>query len=63
MIDQSKLEQEYRGLLKPLRFRFFTLLMMPSAAFVGLKIDEVNEDYCQISVKGGWRSQNPFKTM
>ena len=62
-IDQSKLEQEYRGLLKPLRFRFFTLISMPSAAFVGLKVDEVSEDSCQISVKGGWRSQNPFKTM
>jgi len=62
-IDNSKLEKEIKRLSKSLRFRIFTLLNMPSSAFVGLKIVELTTESCTTSLPGGWRTQNPFRSM
>jgi len=36
---------------------------MPAARFAGLRMDNLDEISCVTSIPGGWRSQNPFKTM
>lgn len=61
--DAEKLDAEYRRLAKRGRFRIFTILKMPSAAFAGLRLDSIDDERCITSLAGGWRSQNPFKTM
>ena len=62
-IDNLKLEKEIKNLSKPLRFRIFTILKMPSSAFVGLKITQFSTESCTTTIPGGWRTQNPFRSM
>jgi hypothetical protein len=62
-IDENKLISEYRGLLGSIKFRMFSLLSMPTARFAGLRMDRIDDEICATSIPGGWRSQNPFKTM
>ena len=62
-IDENKLVSEYRGLLGSIKFRMFSLLSMPTARFAGLRMDRIDDEICATSIPGGWRSQNPFKTM
>ena len=63
LFDQKKLLSEYKNLLKGPRFRLFTALSMPTAWLAGLKIIQLDDNLCVTSLPGGWRSQNPFKTM
>lgn len=46
-----------------MRFRFFATLSMPAAAFVGLRIERIDRTTCVTALPGGWRTQNPFRTM
>ena len=62
-IDQGKLKSEFRSLLGPVKFRLFSLVSMPTARFAGLRVDHLDDSSCVTSIPGGWRSQNPFKTM
>lgn len=62
-IDEDRLKSEFRGLLGPVKFRLFSLVSMPAARFAGLRMDHLDETTCVTSIPGGWRSQNPFKTM
>ena len=41
----------------------FTAMTMPGAWFAGLRMDEIDDKICTTSLPGGWRTQNPFKTM
>ena len=63
MIDEARLQRELKGLSGWARFRAFTVLSMPAGAFVGLRLVRADADVCVTSIPGGWRSQNPFKTM
>ncbi len=62
-IDDTKLSSEYKSLRRRIRFRLFTALTMPAAWFSGLRMDDIGNQSCTTSLPGGWRSQNPFKTM
>ena len=62
-IDDAILKSEFRSLLGSVKFRLFSLVSMPAARFAGLRIDRLDENSCVTSIPGGWRSQNPFKTM
>ena len=62
-IDEGKLKSEFRSLLGPVKFRLFSLVSMPAARFAGLRMDNLDDTSCVTSIPGGWRSQNPFKTM
>jgi hypothetical protein len=44
------------------RFRMFMLMRMPSAFFSGLRIREMDEGKCSISVPYTWFSKNPFRS-
>lgn len=47
----------------PARFGFFLATKLPAAFFVGLRLNEINEEKCSIGVKHSWFSKNPFKSM
>lgn len=44
----------------PLKFRMFLLLRLPSAFFAGLRIGEINENICKVTVPYKWFTKNPF---
>lgn len=49
-------------MMSPLLFRGYLLRNLPLAAFAGLKLVELDETRCAVSVPFGWRSQNPFRS-
>ncbi|MGN6164066.1 MAG: DUF4442 domain-containing protein [Flavisolibacter sp.] len=46
----------------PLKFRLFLLQKLPAAYFAGLKVQQVNESSCSISVPYKWFTKNPFRS-
>ncbi len=54
---------EYIRLMKhPVKFRMFLLLKLPSAFFCGVRIRDIDERRCVVTVPYKWFSQNPFKS-
>jgi hypothetical protein len=49
-------------LLKPWPFRIYLWSKLPLAACAGLKLRRLEEDGCTVSLPGGWRTQNPFRS-
>jgi hypothetical protein len=50
-------------LLSPLKFRLYLWSKLPLAACAGLRLDRLDEKGCEVSLPGGWRTQNPFRSM
>ena len=46
----------------PVKFRMFLFLKLPSAFFSGVRIRNVDEAACVVSVPYKWFSQNPFRS-
>ena len=46
----------------PVKFRLFLLKNLPAAYFSGLKINEVSEEKCTVSVPYKWFTRNPFRS-
>jgi hypothetical protein len=46
----------------PLKTRMFLLFRLPSAFFAGVRIREVDEKRCVVTVPYKWFSQNPFRS-
>jgi hypothetical protein len=46
----------------PFKFRLFLLQKLPAAYFSGLKIEEVNETSCTVSIPFKWFTRNPFRS-
>ena len=46
----------------PVKFRMFLFRKVPAAFFSGLKVEEINEEKCAISVPYKWFNQNPFRS-
>ncbi|MCC7400756.1 MAG: DUF4442 domain-containing protein [Chitinophagaceae bacterium] len=46
----------------PVKFRLFLLLKLPSAYFSGVRIKEVSEKKCEVTVPYKWFSKNPFRS-
>ena len=58
----EKSDRIRRRLLKPWSFRGYLLAKLPLAACAGLKLRRLEEDGCTVSLPGGWRTQNPFRS-
>jgi hypothetical protein len=58
----EKSESARRRLLKPWTFRAYLLTKLPLAACAGLRLRRLEEDGCTVSLPGGWRTQNPFRS-
>lgn len=46
----------------PLKFRMFLFSKLPSAFFSGVRIREIDEKSCRVTVPYKWFSQNPFRS-
>jgi hypothetical protein len=46
----------------PLKFRMFLLSKLPAAYFAGVRIKEIDEMRCRVTVPYKWFTQNPFRS-
>lgn len=46
----------------PLRFRMFLFTKLPAAYFAGVRVRELDEKRCMVTVPYKWLSQNPFRS-
>ncbi len=54
---------EFVELLKhPVKFRMFLFMKIPSAFFSGVRIKNIDEKHCEVTVPFKWFSQNPFRS-
>ena len=51
-----------KTLKHPLKFRLFLFSKLPSAFFAGVRIREVDDKRCLVTVPYKWFSQNPFRS-
>ncbi len=51
-----------KTLKHPVKFRLFLFFKLPSAFFAGVRIREVDEKKCMVTVPYKWFSQNPFRS-
>jgi hypothetical protein len=49
-------------LRKPVAFRLYLLGKLPAAFFSGVRIREIDEQHCVVTVPYKWFSQNPFRS-
>jgi len=55
--------QEFIRLMKhPVKFRLFLLFKLPAAFFSGVRIKEIDETQCVVTIPYKWFSQNPFRS-
>jgi len=45
------------------KFNTFTFFKLPAAWWTGVRVKSITERQCVVTVKYGWRNQNPFKSM
>jgi hypothetical protein len=62
LIFNEKAEELRRRILAPWGFRFYLCTRLPLAAAAGLRLDSLDETACRVSLPGGWRTQNPFRS-
>lgn len=46
----------------PLKFRMFLFAKLPAAYFAGVRVRDINENSCRVTVPYKWLSQNPFRS-
>lgn len=49
-----------KSLKHPLKFRMFLLSRLPNAFFAGVRIKNIDENDCEVSVPYKWFTKNPF---
>jgi hypothetical protein len=57
-----KSERLRRQVLHPWKFWLFQWKTLPLAAVAGLRVRSLDEARCTVSLPGGWRTQNPFRS-
>jgi hypothetical protein len=58
--DES--ERIRRRVLRPWSFRLYLIARLPLAACAGLRLRSLDAESCTVSLPGGWRTQNPFRS-
>ncbi len=51
-----------RRMLKPAQFWLYLWGKLPLAACAGLSLESLDETACVVTLPGGWRTQNPFRS-
>ena len=49
-------------LMHRFKFRIFLFMKLPSAFFAGVRVRDIDEKHCVVTVPYKWFSQNPFKS-
>ncbi len=44
------------------KFNKFTFFKLPAAWWTGVRVKAIDHQKCVVTVKHGWRNQNPFKS-
>ncbi|EON78948.1 hypothetical protein ADIS_0541 [Lunatimonas lonarensis] len=68
MTTKSKLmnpiqEKFARNMMNPLKFRWFLLTKLPSVLFWGVKVNRLDQSYCELSLPYRWSTKNPFRSI
>lgn len=51
-----------RQMRNPFKFRLFLLSRLPAAWLAGVRVREISENRCRVTVPYKWLSQNPFRS-
>lgn len=51
-----------KSLSNPVLFRIYLLSKLPAAFFSGVRVREIDEQHCVVTVPYKWFSQNPFRS-
>ncbi len=51
-----------KTLRHPVKFRMFLFTKLPAAFFAGVRVREIDEQRCMVTVPYKWLSQNPFRS-
>src|SRR5215510_8008440 len=51
-----------KTLKHPLKFRMFLMSNLPNALFSGVRIKEIDENNCSVTVPYKWLTKNPFRS-
>ncbi len=51
-----------RQMKHPIKFRMFLLAKLPAAYIAGVRVRDINENSCRVTVPYKWLSQNPFRS-
>ena len=51
-----------RMMKHPVKFRMFLFLKLPSAFLAGVRLKDLDEQSCSVTVPYKWLSQNPFRS-
>ena len=51
-----------KTLKHPIKFRMFLLSNLPNALFSGVRIKEIDENNCSVTVPYKWLTKNPFRS-
>ena len=55
--------QKFIQIIKhPIKFRMFLFAKVPAAFFSGVRVKEIDEEKCIVSVPYKWLTQNPFRS-
>ena len=46
----------------PLKFRLFLFTKLPAAYFSGVRVREIDENKCRVTIPFKWLTQNPFRS-
>ena len=63
MTLNARSEAVRRRLLRPWNFRLYLWARLPLAACAGLSLRRLEDTGCTVALPGGWRTQNPFRSM
>ena len=62
MSFSGKSEAVRLRLSRPFSFWVYQWRRLPLAAFAGMRLRSLDESACTVSLPGGWRTQNPFRS-
>jgi hypothetical protein len=62
MIRDEDFDRNRRRILSPWTFRAYLWGRLPLAAFAGLRLVRLDAEACVVSLPGGWRTRNPFRS-
>ncbi len=60
--DAARVAHVRKYLSSNLRFRLALLTMVPLGYFVGLRMREITDERCRVSVRYSWLNRNPFRS-
>jgi acyl-coenzyme A thioesterase PaaI-like protein len=61
-LDRTRVEEARRGLLSRTRFRMMLLTQLPMGFLSGMRVTELTDTACSVTVPFKWLNKNPFRS-